>query len=99
MGYYVSSLVMLQSSKCSSAFACLKTGECVNPAHCQVEEGNNTMVLLKNREPLASCSYRFEADGWQFCTCPTFVALHQQKQDMRRASSYTGRPSLEMYNY
>jgi hypothetical protein len=91
MGYYVSSLVLLQSSKCSYAFSCLKTGECASPGQCQGAEAHGSMLLLKNKEALPSCPYRLEVGASQFCTCPTFVALHRQKQDMRNEASYLKR--------
>lgn len=98
MGYYVSSLTMLQSSKCSYAFSCLRTGECPSAAKCQVAEGNNYTVLLKNSEPLPTCPYRFGVGRMQFCTCPTFVALYQQKKDTRSGAIYPQRRRPEKYN-
>lgn len=88
MSYYVSSLVLLQSSKCSYAFSCLKTGECASPAQCKAEERQGDMLLLKNKEALSTCPYRLGVGIRQFCTCPTFVALHQQKKDMRSEAAY-----------
>ncbi len=79
MDYHVSSLALLQSRKCTHAFSCLKTGECPSLSQCKAAEGISTMVLLKNREPLATCPYRMELGHSQFCVCPTFTALQQQK--------------------
>lgn len=82
MAYYVSSLVLLQSSKCPSAFSCLKKGECANPARCQVADGRNDSILfLENTESLETCPYRLSMGSRQFCVCPTLIALYKQKND------------------
>jgi hypothetical protein len=97
MGYYVSSLAMLQSAKCPHAFACLKTGKCASPSRCEAAEIDDTMVLLKNSEPLERCPYRLGIGARQFCTCPTFVALCQQKQFMND-KPYQGKPRSKRYD-
>lgn len=96
MGYYVSSLAMLQSSKCPHAFSCLKTGKCASPSRCEVAEVDETMLLLKNSEPLEACPYRLGIDARQFCICPTLVVLHQQKQFMNE-KPYLGKPRAKTY--
>ena len=82
MAYYVSSLVLLQSSKCSSAFSCLKKGECVNPARCKVAERNDSILFLENTESLETCPYRLSMGPRQFCVCPTLIALYKQKNNL-----------------
>ena len=102
MGYYVSSLTMLQSAKCPHAFSCLQTGECASTAGCKMAEVNNTMALLENTEPLETCPYRLGIGHRQFCMCPTFVALSHQKKAMRRETFLPpGRTveKLSEYNY
>ncbi len=98
MAYYVSSRTMLQSSKCSHAYSCLKTGDCPSVSKCEVAEGNEYMVCLKNSESLEACPYRFGVGRMQFCTCPTFVAVHRQKKDMRSGANYPLRRRPEKYN-
>ena len=89
MGYYVSSLTLLQSSKCPHGFLCVKTGKCANPARCEGAGGNKSMVLLKNTEPLHTCPYRLEVGPRQFCICPTFIALNKQITDVNNESKYS----------
>ena len=88
MGYYVSSLTMLQSANCPHAFSCLQTGECASAARCKMAEVNSTMALLTNKDPLETCSYRLAVGPRQFCMCPTFVALSNQKKAMSKASTH-----------
>lgn len=80
MSYYVSSLTLLQSSNCPYAFSCLKSGECASPARCEMTEVNSSMVLLSNTKSLETCPYRLGVGLRQFCVCPTFVELSQQKR-------------------
>ncbi len=98
MSYYVSSLTLLQTSNCPYAFRCLKTGECASPARCETDKMQGLMVLLKNKDPLERCPYRLGVGPKQFCMCPTYVELNQQKKDLADKEKYSVRRRADTYN-
>ncbi len=57
------------------------------------------MVLLKNKEPLERCPYRLGVGSKQFCMCPTYVELSQQKKDLADKEKYSVRRRADTYNH